>query len=403
MELPIHVPPATPRTGFARWIPSVRAVALLTLGVGIGVVAAVPMGGATAMPVIVCVVAASAAAFLAVLFPSSVAAIAAADVLLGVAVMASVFGGLGPLYVPLVLAFFAVTARAEQPARHAAGGGLRWRPAPEFDRMRAPLAAPTVREPEHAWLPPYEPRVVRSARATYEPAAAAWVTADTAERPTWLSGADGFGVGAPDPIAAGGFRLGPAAFSHLVIRAPRRPDLFRIGPGAVARIGEPVAPPARTHRVGPAAIAAMRRQEVAAAAAGVAAAAADGRVRRLRVIAFKQRVVSAAVRARRAVGVHARIGFENLRAALMDEPQIDVVLPPPDTPSTGQSKVPTAAERRLVVLPDSEPVELGLGDGTTDVRGAGRLTLVGADTSPASAPPARSLRTRHVARRGIGA
>jgi len=281
MELPIHVPPSTPRTGFARWIPSVRAVALLTLGVGVGVLASIPLGGTTAPPLIVCVAAASGAAFLAVLFPSNVCAIAAADVLLGIAVMASVFGRLGPLYVPLVLGFFAVTARAEQPpGRHAAGARLRWRPAPEFDRMRPALAAPTVREPEHAWLPPTEPQVVRSAVETIEPAGAAWLTADTAERPTWLSGADSFGLGTPEPRAAGGFRLGPAAFAHLVIRAPRRPDLFRIGPAVVARVR--VAPPAFTHQVGPAAVAAMRRRDVAAAAATAAAAGAGAGARGVR-------------------------------------------------------------------------------------------------------------------------
>src|SRR5262249_29872261 len=150
--------------------------------------------------------------------------------------MASVFGRLGPLYVPLVLGFFAVTALAEQPAgRHAVAGRLRWRPAPEFDRMRPALAAPSVREPEHVWLPPSEPQVVRAAALTYEPAGSAWLVADTAERPTWLSGADGFGLAAPEALPVGRVRLGPAAFAHLVIRAPRRPDLFRVGPAAVAR------------------------------------------------------------------------------------------------------------------------------------------------------------------------
>src|SRR5262249_45591653 len=132
---------------------------------------------------------------------------------------ASVFGHLGPLYVPLVLGFFAVTARVEQPGRHAAGARLRWSPASEFSRgMRDSVAAPTVREPEQVWLPPSEPQVVGPARVAVEPTSDAWLAADTAERPTWLSGADGFGPNAPEPVAPAAFRPEPAEFAHLVIR-----------------------------------------------------------------------------------------------------------------------------------------------------------------------------------------
>ena len=75
MDLPLHVePPARP--AMARWIPSVRAVALLALGVGIGVVAAVPLGSETTFPVVAAALAASGAAALAVIFPRSVGAIA---------------------------------------------------------------------------------------------------------------------------------------------------------------------------------------------------------------------------------------------------------------------------------------------------------------------------------------
>src|SRR3954452_4334939 len=137
MDAPIHDhPPA------ARQLPSVRTIAALTLGVGIGVVAALPLGGGTAIPAVVAVVAASAAAALAILRPNHPAAVVGADVALGLAVIATVFGRLGVLYVPLLLGFLVDAARIERtPERSEAG--LEWEPAPEFEDPFAPsIAAP---------------------------------------------------------------------------------------------------------------------------------------------------------------------------------------------------------------------------------------------------------------------
>ena len=74
MELPIHVEPPSP-SGPARWIPSVRAVALLTLGVGIGVLASRPFGGDQTNAAIIAILAASAAAALVVLLPRNTLAV----------------------------------------------------------------------------------------------------------------------------------------------------------------------------------------------------------------------------------------------------------------------------------------------------------------------------------------
>jgi hypothetical protein len=136
MDAPLHAPPTS------RLIPSVRTLALLAFGVGIGVVAALPLGGGTAIAAVVAIVAATAAAAVAVLRPRNPAAVVVADVLLGVAVIATVFGRLGLLYLPLLIAFLAVTARIErEPERSDAT--LHWEPAPEFEEaMPASIAAP---------------------------------------------------------------------------------------------------------------------------------------------------------------------------------------------------------------------------------------------------------------------
>jgi len=139
MDAPFHAHPHT-----ARFLPSVRTLALLTFGIGIGIVAALPLGGHTAIAAVVAIVAATAAAAVVLLRPDNPAAIGVADVLLGLAVIATVFGRLGLLYLPLLLAFLAVTARIER-APERSDAGLHWEPAPEFEDTLAPsIAAPAT-------------------------------------------------------------------------------------------------------------------------------------------------------------------------------------------------------------------------------------------------------------------
>jgi hypothetical protein len=159
MDAPLH---ANPPIG--RLIPSVRTLALLTFGVGIGVVAALPLGGGTAIAAIVAILAATAAAAVALLRPRNPAAVVVADVLLGLAVIATVFGRLGLLYLPLLIAFLAVTARIDRtPERSDAT--LHWEPAPEFEAaMPASIAAPP---------PADEPLVVGEPGIIEEPGAPA--------------------------------------------------------------------------------------------------------------------------------------------------------------------------------------------------------------------------------------
>ena len=142
MDARFHANPPT------RLIPSVRTLGVLTLGVCLGVVAEMPIGGGSTLAVVLAVLAAAGAAALVVLRPQHPAAFAAADVLLGLAVVATVFGHLGLLFVPLFLAFLAVTARIERTPERSEEG-LHWEPAPEFEgTMPAAVAAPAVVEHE---------------------------------------------------------------------------------------------------------------------------------------------------------------------------------------------------------------------------------------------------------------
>ncbi len=141
MDARFHDDPPT-----TRLIPSVRTLAVLTFGVGIGVVATLPAGGHTAIAAVVAIVAATGATAVAVLRPRNPAAVVAADVLLGVAVIATVFGRLGLLYLPLLIAFLAVTARIER-APERSDAALHWEPAPEFEEaMAASITAPPPAE-----------------------------------------------------------------------------------------------------------------------------------------------------------------------------------------------------------------------------------------------------------------
>ncbi|MFL5799439.1 MAG: hypothetical protein ACJ77A_16090 [Actinomycetota bacterium] len=94
-----------------------RLAAVLTIGIGIGALATMPFAGRATIPTIAAVLAASAAGAIAYLRPGRPAALAAVDLLLGLAVLATVFGHLGVLYLPSLLAFLAVTARGEPAAK----------------------------------------------------------------------------------------------------------------------------------------------------------------------------------------------------------------------------------------------------------------------------------------------
>ena len=115
MDLPLHARSDRPTRSDGNWAAIGRAVALVTIGVGIGVVSSIPFSGAGSLPItLVTITAASAAGVVAFLRPASPPALVAADVLLALAVLASSFGRLGILYLPCLLALLAVTTKTER-------------------------------------------------------------------------------------------------------------------------------------------------------------------------------------------------------------------------------------------------------------------------------------------------
>jgi hypothetical protein len=113
MDATLHAIPRYRPRRTVRWVSFARTAAVLTLGIGLGIVASLPAGGGAAVPTLVAVLAASAAAVIAYLRPRNAPAIVVVDVLLGLAVLATVFGHLGILYLPSMLAFLVVTTRIE--------------------------------------------------------------------------------------------------------------------------------------------------------------------------------------------------------------------------------------------------------------------------------------------------
>jgi hypothetical protein len=98
-------------------------------------------------------------------------------------------------------------------------------------------------------------------------------------------------------------------------------------------------------------------------------------------------MLSAADRARRAVTHHAKVGFENLRSALVDEPEID-----PELPAWPEGQELEA--ERVMVLPDAEQVG-ATRDG--ELAGATKVSTVGAGSDgarPRSSTGYRGPRTR---------
>jgi hypothetical protein len=93
-----------------------RAAALVTLGIGVGVLSGLPVSGSTASAMtLVSVALGCAGALTMFLRPDHPVAVGAADVLLGSALLASAFDRVGFLYLPSLLAFLAVTARTSRP------------------------------------------------------------------------------------------------------------------------------------------------------------------------------------------------------------------------------------------------------------------------------------------------
>jgi hypothetical protein len=115
MDLPLHARSDRPTRSDGNWVAIGRAVALVTIGVGIGVVSSIPFSGAGSLPItLLTITAASAAGIVAFLRPGSPPALVVADVLLAVAVLASSFGRLGMLYLPCLLGLLAVTTKTER-------------------------------------------------------------------------------------------------------------------------------------------------------------------------------------------------------------------------------------------------------------------------------------------------
>ncbi|HEY7280321.1 MAG TPA: hypothetical protein VID47_01900 [Actinomycetota bacterium] len=358
MELPIHVEPSS-RSGPARWIPSARAVALLTLGVGIGVLASIPFGGNQSTAAFIAIAAATVAAGLVALFPANLVALGAADVLLGIAVMATAFGRLGPLYVPLLLALFVVTARMERRPRPA-GAALGWEPAPEFRSAPRSVAPGAIKVPDTVWLPPFDPQVVRPSGDVLEPEpGAGWLPPDTAERPTWLAELEAFTFEEPPETSIPSWDDLPVSTDVQ----PRRDAPVEIPAAASDDPGRPAGRPDAS--------------EPAAAQSAPREPRLGAKLRR--EMPATRRMLSAARRARRAVTFHARAGLENLRSALVDEPDIDPELPPwPE----GQE----LEGERVMVLPDAGPDPAQDGE------------LVGVAAAPATEAPSGRLRLRLPAR-----
>ena len=368
MELPIHVEPPS-RSGPARWIPSARAVALLTLGVGIGVLASIPFVGDQSTAAFIAIAAATVAAGLVAMYPWSVAALGVADVLLGIAVMATAFGRLGPLYVPLLLALFVITARMERP-RQATGRTLQWESTTDF-RPVAPVsvAESAIKVPDTIWLPPFDPQVVRRNGDLLEPEpGSGWLPPDTSERPTWLAELGALTIQEP-----------PEASARSLDELPASSPADESGPDFPIEI-----PAVSNDDSSP-------RAERAEAPAPVAAEPALGKPQLgaalRRQMPASRRMLSAADRARRAVTHHAKVGFENLRSALVDEPEIDPELPPwPE----GQE----LEGEGVKVLPDAEQVGAAR-DG--ELVGATKASTSGAVSDPArphSSTRSRGSRTR---------
>ncbi len=91
-----------------------RTAALVTMGIGLGVVATLPESGGSPRTTLLAAVLGTAGAVTVYALPGRPLAMAVADGLLAVAVLASAFGRPGILYLPALLAFVAVTARSDR-------------------------------------------------------------------------------------------------------------------------------------------------------------------------------------------------------------------------------------------------------------------------------------------------
>jgi hypothetical protein len=155
MELPLHAGSVDrPPTG-ARWLAVARGAALLTMGIGVGVIAGLPLAQHDPLvPILVAVCAGTAGAVIAFRKPHSLIALGIADVLLALAVGSTAFGRLGILYIPSLLAFLAVTARLDRsPA--AASGATERSEAEDVFKTEAQVGEPA--EAVEAEVPTAEP------------------------------------------------------------------------------------------------------------------------------------------------------------------------------------------------------------------------------------------------------
>jgi len=102
-----------------------RTTALITIGIGVGVVATLPASGGSASTTLLAAALGTAGGIVVYALPGRPIPLALADGLLAVAVLASAFGRPGILYLPSLLAFVAVTARSDRatvPVRTGASG-----------------------------------------------------------------------------------------------------------------------------------------------------------------------------------------------------------------------------------------------------------------------------------------
>ena len=292
MDATLHAPPPA-RRRTARLMPSARIVAVLAAGIGIGLVAALPFGDGIGLLAVLAIVAASVVAAVVAFRPWSPAAIVVADVLLGIAVIATVFGRLGLLYVPLMLAFLVVTARIEKTAEPGArSDGLTWEPAPEFEAaMPAAVAAPM--EPEPALVRVHQAPIV-------EPEPVVKVEPVVELEPVVVHIDEAAGVEA-EPVAE------DEAVAELEPIAEMEPLIVRIEEEALVEAKSTIV---------------VVRE----------AAAADGPTPRHsgrhRAPSSVRRAAAAAARASRRLGTSARSGIGNLRTAIVTE-RTDVEPPDP--------------------------------------------------------------------------
>lgn len=313
MDAVFHDPSPAPR-----FLPSVRALALLTLGVGIGVMATLPFTGDGSGLAVLAIGAATASAALAALKPKNALALGAALVMLGLAVIATVFGRLGILYLPLLAAFLAVTARLERTPMQS-GPELRWEPAPEFGRSLPPaVETPLPPPPPPGSIP--EVAIEHAVPARIPPPTTPLnkvlpllATPQPPKRKTRLEP-----VPPPEPEVGSFRRVNAPAPERLTIPAmPAMPSIERVMASDAEPVIEPTSKPV---------IESAAEPILEPAPEPPSEPRGPSRTRRL---AGAAALVGKQVR--KQVGEQAKVGLGNLREAIVAEPP-DVEPPDPTEP-----------------------------------------------------------------------